>query len=70
MAGRNMGLVRASRDYCALRACHARRGITARPDRLGIVKFNDLPVVHIYAAQIATGNSAAAKQISRWSRNK
>jgi hypothetical protein len=55
MAGRNMGLVRASRDYCALRACHARRGITARPDRLGIVKFNDLPVVHIYAAQIATG---------------
>jgi hypothetical protein len=23
-------------------------GITAWPDRLGIVKFNDLPVVHIY----------------------
>ena len=49
MAGRNVGLVRASRDYRALRACHARRGITARPDRLGIVKFNNLPVVRIRA---------------------
>jgi hypothetical protein len=47
VACRNMGLVRASRDHCALRACHARRGITARPDRLGIVKFNNLSVVHI-----------------------
>lgn len=49
MAGRNMGLVRASRDHCARRACHARRGITARPDRFGIVKFNNLPVVNVRA---------------------
>jgi hypothetical protein len=44
-----MGLVRVPRDHCALHACHARRGVTARSDRLGIVKFDNLPVVHICA---------------------
>ena len=47
MAGRDMGLVRVPRDHCTRRACHARRAIPAGSDRFGIVKFNNLPVVHI-----------------------
>ena len=47
--GRDVGMIGGSSDHCARRACHARRGIAAGTDRLGVVKFNYLPVVHIRA---------------------
>src|SRR5438477_5369702 len=42
--------------------CHARRGITARPDRLGIVKFNNLPVVRIHAESPLNGVHIGAQR--------